>query len=168
MRYLEQLARFKPARLMGIAVFGVWLIKTLLIPVDSLADLPFSLFEPVGFLSVWPDATLWLLLQPTSLHWLTVATIVTLVLVLVDLGQPLAGVAACVLITLQQGLIRGFSEHVHHSDLVLLYAAYLLALFPAADLLARKQSAPPNRRWRRTRSACWSCRSSLSCVSATP
>jgi hypothetical protein len=50
-------------------------------------------------------------------------------------------VAACVLLTLRQGLKRGFAGHLEHQDLVLLYAAYLLALCPLADRLI-----PPARR----------------------
>jgi hypothetical protein len=128
-------------RAIRIVVFGLWLVKTILTPVDSLGWLPLSLFQPVGFLAALPDAALRFLVQSASLYWLKVAVIVALALALVGRTRNVAAVAACLLITLQQGIIRGFSGHVHHSDLVLLYAAYLLALFPIADALVSRRWA---------------------------
>ena len=128
-------------RAIRIVVFGLWLVKTILTPVDSLGWLPLSLFQPVGFLAALPDAALRFLVQSASLYWLKVAVIVALALALVGRTRNVAAVAACLLITLQQGIIRGFSGHVHHSDLVLLYAGYLLALFPIADRLTRKPAS---------------------------
>jgi len=124
-----------------IVVFGLWLVKTVLTPMDSLAWLPLSVFQPVGFLAVLPDAALRFLVQAPSLYWLRIAIIVALILTLVGGARNVAAVAACLLITLQQGIIRGFSGHVHHSDLVLMYAGYLLALFPIADRLTRKPAS---------------------------
>jgi hypothetical protein len=128
-------------RAIRIVVFGLWLVKTILTPVDSLAWLPLSLFQPVGFLAPLPDAALRFLVGGASLYCLKIAIIIALMLVLIGIMRNAAAVAACLLITLQQGIIRGFSGHVHHSDLVLLYAAYLLALFPIADALAGKRWA---------------------------
>jgi hypothetical protein len=137
----EQHTSFASVPLVRSVVFGLWLLKTALTPVDSLASLPLSLFQPVGFLAELPDTALRFLIQASCLQWLKVAVLISLILVLVGLARTAAAVAACLLITLQQGIIRGFSGHIHHTDLVLLYAAYLLALLPIADALARKQWA---------------------------
>ncbi len=123
-------------------VFGLWFIKTALDPLQSLARLPISLFEPVGFLRLVPAGARPFLVEAPSLYGLKGATLVALGLVLVGVRRTPSAIVACLLITLQQGMVRGFSGHIHHADLVLLYAAYLLALFPLADAVARKQGPP--------------------------
>src|SRR6185503_6603606 len=85
--------------------------------------------------------------------WLKVAVSFALARARVGRTRNAAAVAAWLLITRQQGIIRCVSGHGHHSDVCLLYAAYLLALFPIADALASKRwaMAPPTARPRTER-----------------
>jgi predicted DCC family thiol-disulfide oxidoreductase YuxK len=65
--------------------------------------------------------------------------IISLVLTILNTFRKPAAVCACVFITVYEGIIRGFGGHISHSDLILLYAAYFLALFPMADLMIGKK-----------------------------
>jgi hypothetical protein len=89
-----------------------------------------------------PDGGRQFLVEVPFLYGLKAATLVALGLVLVGVGRTPSAIVACLLVTLQQGIVRGFSGHIHHSDLVLLYAAYLLALFPLADAVAGNKRPP--------------------------
>jgi hypothetical protein len=54
-----------------------------------------------------------------------------------------AAVLACCGLTAGQSIMRGFSGHIDHKDLVLLYAAWLLAILPWADALAKRRGLIP-------------------------
>ena len=41
----------------------------------------------------------------------------------------------CILLTFYQGLIRGYG-YINHGELPILYAAYVLAVFPSAHALS--------------------------------
>jgi len=69
----EQHTSFASVPLVRSVVFGLWLLKTALTPVDSLASLPLSLFQPVGFLAALPDTALRFLVQASCLQWLKIA-----------------------------------------------------------------------------------------------
>ncbi len=134
---------YAAVRALRTVVFGIWFVKTALDPLQSLARLPISLYEPVGFLTLVPAGAEPLLIETPFLYALKGTTLLALGLVLAGVGRTAGAIVACLLITLQQGIVRGFSGHIHHGDLVLLYAAYLLALFPLADAVARKQETSP-------------------------
>ena len=65
MSLLHEEASPKLLRLVTSGVFGFWLLQLVFSPVDSLAALPMSLYEPVGFLRGVPDSVVaWLLSVP--------------------------------------------------------------------------------------------------------
>lgn len=139
MTLIHSQASRRARQLVTRLVFGLWAVKALLDSPERLAVLPHSVYEPVGFLAVLPEAIWSTLLRVEWLVGLKLATLLVLGLVLLGRGGRLAPVAACVLLTLRQGLKRGFAGHLEHQDLVLLYAAYLLALCPLADRLVPPQ-----------------------------
>lgn len=66
------------------------------------------------------------------------ALILLLACVIFKIFMKPASVLACVLLTLYQGVIRGFGV-VNHAEIALLYAAYFFTLFPIADEMVEKR-----------------------------
>lgn len=127
-----------------IYLFGMWMIYILIDPIEDLAYLPLSISSPVGFFKMIPVSLLDTILSVgflATFKWFTV-----LCLLLVTLGiftRPLAFLA-CALLTFHLGLIKCFS-HLQHAELPLLYAVYIISLFPISDALALQPSKHPQR-----------------------
>lgn len=114
-------------------VFCLWLAHEMAFPLERLAELPHSYYAPVGPLNWLP---LWLegsLLTWQSLFALRMATIVACVGALFARSFRLAAPIACLLITLEQSLVRSYSSFMNHAELNLLFAAYLLTAYVFAD-----------------------------------
>ncbi|HUO45509.1 MAG TPA: hypothetical protein VM470_01615 [Acidimicrobiia bacterium] len=135
--------------LLRIYVFAIWSIILLVEGLPALAHLPGAAFRPRGVLMVIPGAVWDVLLSSTGLGVLVaviVAGTVTVALGLVP-SRALALVVAGLLM-LEQGLVRGFSGHINHAELVLLYGTLLLPFFPIFDVLSlrhprRSEAARP-------------------------
>lgn len=123
-------------------VFGIWFLAILFDPIQQLAELPIEIFEPVGLLSFLPDGFWEIALTENFLLGLKITLLV--LLLLASLGtkffQPIATFVA-LLLTLEQGIIRGFG-FVNHKELAILYAVYILAIFPSADGFSLQKSKP--------------------------
>jgi len=104
--------------------------------------LPRSLYEPVGFLSALPEPMAEFMLGRTFLLSLRLLTVVTTAVAALSRGGAACALLACASVTLFEGIVRGFGGHVSHHDLVLLYVAYGLALFRAADRLVPSDTRP--------------------------
>ena len=141
MNLLHQRATPHALRLVTVTVFGLWFLIVALDPIQQLSLLPVSLFEPVGLLRVLPPSLGAWLPSPTFLLGLKAATLVSLALVLLNRWATPAAVGACALLTLSQSIARGFAGHMDHKQVVLLYAAYWLAVLPLADAIARKRGS---------------------------
>lgn len=121
-------------------VFGLWLHRLLTEPFPEVAALPLAVFEPIGVLrllpsSIWPIVCTAPVLEALRAILLVGAGVAML-------GTPGYRVLAplwCGVVTFQQGLVRGFG-YVNHGELALLYAAWVLACFPAADAFALRRS----------------------------
>lgn len=127
-----------------VLVFGVWLLKTAAVPQTPLAELPASLFDPPGATSLLPPAVWEALLSETGLRVLQGVTATAVLAALIGLGRNVAALAACALLAVNEAVPRGFGK-MHHTDLVLLYAALVLSLFRSFDALAwprPRRSAP--------------------------
>jgi hypothetical protein len=135
-------------RTVGLAriwVYGLWLWPVLTFPVAELAELPG--FQPIGVLRLLPSPALEVLRDVAVLRGLQAITLSGLVLLVLGLGPYyVIAIGTCVLLTISQGLMRGFG-HVCHNELALLYASYVLAVIPAADAVAlgsrRVRLSPP-------------------------
>lgn len=133
--------------LLRMWVFGMWLGDLLKDPSSDLAEIPFAYYEPVGVLS-WLPVSVWevALSEPVlQIWWWALAAL----LLLSGAGVPgYRGVAlvTCVMLTLYQGVIFGFTG-VSHGPVAALYIAWILAVFPSADALSLRRNpnpSPPN------------------------
>ncbi|MGH7801121.1 MAG: hypothetical protein ACREOW_10935 [Thermodesulfobacteriota bacterium] len=138
MKLLHENASPKTQSFVIVLVFGVWFLKILPDPVYLISLLPISVFESVGFLWAVPISVRHLLINSLFLNALKIATLFSLALVILSTFRKPAAIFACIFITIYQGIIRGFGGHIHHGDLVLLYSAYFLALFPIADDIVQR------------------------------
>jgi hypothetical protein len=119
-----------------IWVFGIWLVSVLLTPFSDLARFPVEILRPIGVLQLIPPFAWPALLSPAGVLGLKIALLAGVALLVLGLpGYRLTALLTCALLTFYQGLIRGFT-FTNHGELPLLYTAWVLALFPAADALA--------------------------------
>jgi len=129
-------------RTLGVAriwVFGLWVHRLVTEPFPEVAAMPLAVFEPIGVLRLLPTS-LWPVFCTTPvLEALRAILLVGLGLVVLGVpGYRVLAPLVCVVVTFQQGLVRGFG-YVSHGELGLLYAAWVLACFPAADALALRR-----------------------------
>jgi hypothetical protein len=126
-----------------IWVFGIWLVWVFLDPLPDLARYPTEILRPIGVLKLVPAAAWPLLLSAAGLWGLKLALLAGLAALTLGLpGYRPVALVTCVLLTLYQGVIRGLT-FTNHSELALLYATWVLALFPAADAMARRRRHSP-------------------------
>jgi hypothetical protein len=130
-----------------IAVYGTWFWHVFKDPLDKVVEVPLAYFSPIGVLRLVP-APLWPHIYTADfLAGLKLAMLVGLALLVTGMG-PFRGIAicTCIMLTFYQGLVRGFG-FINHGELPILYAAYVLALFPSADALSLRRdkgnAAPP-------------------------
>ena len=124
-------------RLVRLGVFALWIVKLLLDPVWRLAVMPTELFDPIGILKWLPAETFTRPWSPTVLTAFWLATLAVLAIGLTNRAFPFVATLAAILLTAYSSLIRGFGPAVH-TDIVLLFAVYLLALFSWADWSHKK------------------------------
>ena len=128
-----------------VAVFGMWLLHIVVYPVSDLKSIPFDLLVFPLCLEVLRDTLLQVISNEPfllTLKW-TLALCLGALVVGARPYRPLA-VGTCILLTLNEGLARGFG-YIGHAELLLLYAAYVLAIFPAADGLTLRRPVDDER-----------------------
>jgi hypothetical protein len=120
-----------------IWVFGIWLASVLLTPFSDLARFPIEVLRPIAALQLIPNAARAVLLSPAGFVGLKLALVGGLALLVLGVPgyRPVALLTCCAALAFYQGLLRGFT-FTNHGELPLRYAAWVLALFPAADTLA--------------------------------
>jgi hypothetical protein len=139
-------AQAGPRLLRGVtvAVFAYWFAVIAFDPLHRLALLPASIFDPAGPLRLLPRPLQLLWIGETALHALRAATLAALALTLVSARwRPVSSLAACALLTLYQGVARGFAGHMDHKQIVLLYGTCMLAAAPWLDAAARRRGGAP-------------------------
>lgn len=133
---LHEVASARHLGALRLWVFGMWTLDVAKDPLTDLAAIPIDYFEPVGVLRVLP-ASLWTILhtpEALGLWWASLIALTALAAAGVRPYRLVAG-AACLLLTLYQGVIYSFAGPTH-AELAALYAAYALAIFPSADGLS--------------------------------
>ncbi len=139
MKLLHEDASPEVVDVLRVWIFGIWFFKVLIDPFVELSELSPVTFNPAGFLLKFlPDSLKHSLLSELFLYGLKIALILSLACVIFKIFMKPASVLACVLLTLYQGIIRGFGE-INHAEIVLLYAAYFFTLFPIADEMVEKK-----------------------------
>jgi hypothetical protein len=119
-----------------IGVFGIWLVSVALAPFSDLARFPVETLRPIGVLNLIPGPAWPMLLSPAGLWGLKAALLAGLVLLVLGApGYRAVALLTCAMLTFYQGLLRGFT-FTNHGELPLLYAAWVLALFPADDAVS--------------------------------
>jgi hypothetical protein len=133
--------------LLRIWIFGIWLVYVAIDPVQVLSRLPSEAFAAPGALGILPQSIWPLVLSETGLLTLKLVTLAGIVLVLVGaLPSRLLTVSVTALLVIYQGVLRGFSGHMNHAELVLLYATGIVALFPCFDALSLRRSTSGTRK----------------------
>jgi hypothetical protein len=123
-------------------VFATWFLRVAFKPLDQLALIPGSLFDPVGIMAVVPSPLEQLLHGAVFLHVLKALTLLAIALVVAGVALRPSMVAASVLMTLFACLWRGFAGHMDHESVLILFAGYLLTLFALADAWADRRGEP--------------------------
>lgn len=122
-------------------VFGIWLCIVALDPLPVIAHLPAALFHPAGILLWWVPASFQpFLIETQFLYGLKFITIASLLFVILNKWMKPAAILSCILLTVYQGIIRGFG-YVDHAEIVLLFSAYFLTLFAVADSVIHERDS---------------------------
>lgn len=122
--------------LLRIVVFGFWLANVALVHLEDVAAMPAELISRYGVLWLIPPPVFEAMWSGPFLVAFEAALIVALAWLVLGLPRYTAvAVATCVLITLFDGMEKSLG-HINHSKMLMLYSAYVLAAFPAADALA--------------------------------
>ncbi len=114
-----------------IAVYGMWLKHLLEDSLSRYVDTPLELFQPIGPLA-WIPADWWpWLYRAEVMEWSRIALLVGTVACIAGLRpyRPIA-LATCGGLTLYQAFVRGYA-YMHHGEMAMLLAAYVLAVYPA-------------------------------------
>ena len=116
-----------------VLIYALWFRKIYSDPVYQLAQLPIDIFSPLGVLRLIPTSFYEYLFTVPVLWTLKMVTLIGLVLLIFGVGPyRCIAIFTCLLLTVHQGLVQSFGT-ISHGELCLLYAAYVLAVFPAAD-----------------------------------
>lgn len=117
-----------------IVVYALCLAVVALNPIEAVGDFPSGWFEPAGLFRFLPGDLQALLLQGEVLHGLRWATMGLCVLLILGVRPFLPLALACAVgMLLFDGVIKGFGGFINHAQMGLLYAAWVLPFFPAAD-----------------------------------
>jgi len=140
MNIIHQNATKKHGDIFYNVIFLVWIIIITLDYLPRMGHLPLSSFNPTGFLlKFWPMSVKAAILTPGFLTVFKIVTIVSLCCVYVKPLRKPASVIACLLLTIHQGIARGFG-HVGHTEIIFLYCAYLLTAFSFANDSLKKNN----------------------------
>lgn len=140
MKLIHADATAQGLRTLWCYVYGLWFLIVLADPLAVLSDLPMSTFKPAGLLlRALPDSLEPWLLTGAFLYCLKFATALLLLLAVLNVWMKTTSVLSCFLLTVYQGIVRGFG-YVDHAELALLFAAYFLSLFAVADALVQANS----------------------------
>lgn len=136
MRLLHDNASARTLGLLRIWVFTQWIADLIKDPISPVAVVPMAYFEPIGIMRWLPDE-FWVRMHTVDVlnGW---RIVMIGLLMLSAIGVPFYRIVAlitCVLLTFYQGFLASFAEP-GHINLVPLYIAYIVAIFPAADALS--------------------------------
>ncbi len=123
--------------LLRVWIFGIWFVSLLFDPIQQLGALPHDLFRPPGFLKVVPTGTWDRLLDERPLVVFRVVLLVLLFLTAVGLfRRPFVPALTAAGVALYQGIVRGYSGHMNHAEITLLWATMLIVFFPMGEVLS--------------------------------
>lgn len=123
-----------------ILVFGMCMATVWEFRIEDVAALPG--LERHGVLRLVPNSLWELLIDAGVLGFFRWALVLLLAWLVLGLGpfRPLAGLAV-VALTLYDGIARSHSPFLNHGEALMLYAAYVLALFPCNEGMSLARGA---------------------------
>ncbi len=121
-----------------VTVFGVWFIIILLSPISNYALLPIDLFKPIGIYSLIYSVEIGFVLEVLlSENFLKILKMTTLMgCLLACFGTKYFryfAIPTVVMLFMIDSVIKSFSGSVNHAELVLLYSAFIISIFPSGD-----------------------------------
>jgi hypothetical protein len=124
-------------------IFGIWFVNLLFDPIQQLSALPDDLFQPPGFLRVVPMSLWGRLLEERSLVAFRVVLLALLFLTAIGaFRKPYVPVVTAALVAVYQGVVRGYSGHMNHAEIMLLWATMLIVFFPMSEVLSVRRPRP--------------------------
>lgn len=118
-------------------IFGIWLIVIAFDPLDTLAFMPPSSFEPTGLFKLWPEALRPVILTLPFLWGFKLVMLGSIVCVLINRYTIPALILCSVCLTLHQSLIRSLGL-INHTEIAILLSVYILTLSAVADRMVKK------------------------------
>jgi hypothetical protein len=138
-RLLHEDATPRALEFLRVLIFGIWLVSVVFDPLPIISHLPTSVFHPAGvLLRCLPSSVQLCLVTAPFLYGLKMVTSISLLLVILNKAMKPAAVLSCILLTVYQGIVRGFG-HINHADIAVLYGAYFITLFAIADSIVKKR-----------------------------
>lgn len=125
---IHESANLRTLGCLRVCVFSIWLLTIAFTQFEEFAELPKEIFQPIGLVHLIPSQALDWLMRPATLaafKWFLLAG-----LFLCAIGtRPYRVIAifTLVLLTIEQGLARGFG-HVNHASIPLLLIAWVHAV----------------------------------------
>ncbi len=124
-------------------LFGIWIVRLALDPLERLGELPLSVFRPIAPVMYFPETWQTFLMRPDTLWIFRLATIGILALAAFGFRFLTTGLLSCVALSVYQATVRGYG-HVNHAEIIPLIAVYILTAFAWADHVERtKRPACP-------------------------
>jgi len=128
-----------------VLVFGLWIVNVWSVHLEDYAALPRELLRRYGVLYLIPPPIWDSLWSPTFLIGFRLSLLALLLWLVLGLGRYVqVALVTCVAITLFDGMAKSLG-HINHSKFAILFAAWILAVFPANDgfaLRPRAKKAP--------------------------
>lgn len=127
MRMIHEGAPRRAESLAAAVVFGWWVLRIGLDPIERLAWMPATLFDPTAPVHFLPRSLE--LLATTAPALITLRVLATVLALLAALGIAFRPVAtlACIFLTIHQAVVRGYG-HVNHAEIPILLAAWILCV----------------------------------------
>ena len=119
-------------------IFIIWVLIVATDPLHKLAVLPVTAFEPYGLLRFLPTEIGAWILDASALTAVRIGAVVCCGTALLRPTALWAKLAACVLLTLHQTIVRGFSV-MNHAEIVALQAVYVFTAFDVLNRFAREE-----------------------------
>ncbi len=141
MTILHQDATYQTRRFVTVWIFGLWFFFVIKDPFPLISGLPISAVDPVGILGLLPQSFLPLLFNAASLWILKISLLYFSGAVIFNFYPKISATASCILITVYSSLLRSFGL-VDHTEIGLIFAAYLLTLFSLADSWTKNRPYP--------------------------
>jgi hypothetical protein len=147
-RRLHDQASPEALAVVRIGVFGLWVIYLAACDLTRFSDLPLEWFHPRGFFRLANRDMILIALSAPVLNAIYCFAWFGCVAVIFGVRPylPLA-LATWAALMFVDAVSKGFQGYVNHGQLVMLFAALILAVFPAGDSMSifrRRASQPPN------------------------